>query len=119
MKIIKIDYGQLPLFASRDKNMLVHFDFLDDMIIYTKGEEKKEIKLNDDPEVFNNIITLLKDADIESWDKSYVDNRVLDGQVFRAYIYFDDGSVKEVKCQNKYPKGFKNLREINRICYYY
>lgn len=50
---------------------------------------------------------------INSWEEEYIDNSIIDGNVWRLIITYTDGSQKQYRGKAKCPINFDSLEEIN------
>lgn len=59
-----------------------------------------------------NFIRTLKEINIASWDKEYIDSEILDGTQWNFEIEYNDGKKKKYHGSNDFPDGFEELCKL-------
>jgi hypothetical protein len=59
-----------------------------------------------------NFIRALKEINIASWDKEYIDSEILDGTQWNFEIEYNDGKKKKYSGSNDFPDNFEELCEL-------
>ena len=51
---------------------------------------------------------------IDSWNKEYIDTRMIDGSSWNLYIIYSNGNKKEYSGKASYPNNFEAFERLNQ-----
>lgn len=51
---------------------------------------------------------------IDSWNKEYIDTRMIDGSSWNLYIIYSNGNKKQYSGKSSYPNNFEAFERLNQ-----